>query len=111
MIHKEKLEELMVRNWAYFLDVKKVVVRVLQDASLAAGSFEIAGVGNPSEKDAVQISLSRCGLARDGFVIWVEFNSPRNGEIHAGTAEYLMDFDGTLDLRQIIGKRFRAKRT
>lgn len=105
MINRGKLEELLVRNWATFLDTKKLVVRVLQDVNAAVDTFGIAESGGGPAKNAVQVSLSRFHLADAGFELWVEFVVPRNGDVSVGTVEYLLSSRGTLELRQIMGTR------
>lgn len=106
MIYKEKLEELLVRNWAKFLDTKKVLVRVLQDVAAQADTFNIVGGDGRPERNAMQVSLSRFQLTDAGFVVWVEFVVPRNGEVCVGTAEYMLLAAGSLTLRQMMGTRF-----
>jgi len=105
MIDKEKLEEVLIRNWASFLDSKKLMVRVLQDANSTADTFNIV-MKDVGPKKMVQISVSRFQLTTDGFVVWVEFVIPRERETYIGTAEYVLKHSGDLDLRQLIGTRF-----
>lgn len=107
MIYKEKLEELLVRNWTKFLDTKKVLVKVLQDANASADTFNIVKSDGKPEKKAMQVSLSRFRLADTGFLIWVEFVVPRDGEVYVGTAEYRLLASGSLELRQMLGTRFK----
>lgn len=105
MINKEKLEELLVRNWAKFFDTKKLVAKVLQDVAISFNTFNIAERGGP-ERNSMQVSLSRFYLADSGFILWVEFIVPRDAETSVGTAEYILSNNGSLELRQIMGTRF-----
>lgn len=107
MLDKLKLEEVLLKHWASFLDSKKLMVRVLQDASDAAESFEKA-VATKIER-SIRISASRFQLTGDGFVIWMEFTVPRDAEVHLGTAEYLLSFGGELVLQQMIGTRLTTE--
>ena len=106
MIQKEKLEELLVKNWAKFLDSKKLLAKVLQDANAATPTFSIVKSAKAPEKNAIQISISRFQLADAGFLIWTEFVIPRDTGTHIGTAEYQLLNTGELGLRQIMGTTF-----
>jgi hypothetical protein len=105
MIDKGKLDELLVKNWTRFIDAKRLMVRVLQDANAAADKFNIVTSGD-GHKQMVQVSVSRFDPTSVGFVVWVEFSVPRDDVSYVGTAEYDLRIDGGVNLRQIIGTKF-----
>ena len=106
MIDKGKLEDLLIRNWASFFDIKKLVVRVLRDVNAAGDTFHAAKGGSKPDRNTMQVSLSRFHLADTGFELWVEFVVPRDGDVSVGTVEYLLSNSGLMELRQIMGTRF-----
>jgi len=105
MIDREKLEEVLRKNWTHFLDSKKLMARVLQDANSAADTFHIVKKKSRPQRNMVQISVSRCQPTCAGFLLWVEFFIPRDPHAYLGTAEYLLGEQNDPTLRQIIGTK------
>ncbi len=106
MINKEKLEEILIRNWANFFDIKKMISRVLQDVDASFNTFDITKEKNTGS-GVMQISLSRFHLIEDGFILWVEFAVPKNNDISIGTIEYVLSSNNIIKIKQITGKRFK----
>lgn len=106
MINKEKLEELLVRNWTKFLDTKKIMVRTLQDVNTSTDKFNYCENEKQITNTTTQISISRFYLAESGFTIWIEFIIPNNKYISVGTIEYILYHNGSIELKQIIGTKF-----
>lgn len=107
MFDKKKLEELMLRNWTTFLDSKRLMAKVLRDADETSGSFNIVKKRLEPKRTMAQISLSRCQMTKSGLVIWAEFFVPREKFACVGTAEYLIEDNGEITLRQMIGSKFQ----
>lgn len=107
MINKEKLEELLVRNWTKFLDTKKIMVKTLQDVNISTDKFNYCkDEKQPANNTTTQIGLSRFCLTESGFIIWIEFVVPNYNYISVGTIEYIIYHNGSIELKQIMGTKF-----
>ena len=105
MIYKEKIEELLIKNWTNILDAKKIIAAVLRDAAAASDTFNIVTEGEKPERNMLRVGVSRFEVTTRGFLLWAEFAVPRPNGSQVGTAEYLLGLDGTLRLLDVRGTR------
>lgn len=102
-ILKEKLEELLLKNWTYFIDKTRFLRRVLEDVQKADLSQS-----HQSELPAKQVKLSVTKMEpeKSGFVLWAEFSIPVENGVAVGTLVYHLRLSGGLDLKESYGHIF-----
>jgi hypothetical protein len=81
----EKLETILVSRWTEFIDIKKLRQFVVVEH-------------NPHDCSVIKLTLSRCYLTPQGFIIWIEStvrlaNQPNPVNI---TIEALLKFSGQI---------------
>ena len=95
MLLVENLEQLLLRNWTSFLDIKsftRYVVSLAKNAELQIGSSDV------EYPKGVQLKLSQFRLIERGFCVWVEFIVPNGpSETVIGTSELLFTNSGTCE--------------
>lgn len=84
MILFKNLEELLLKNWTTFLDVKRLTALVL--SIVRDGEFETA-TSETKYGNNLNLKLSRFELVETGFLVWVEFVVPREEGVVIGTTE------------------------
>ena len=103
----EKLEELLLANWANFLDRTQFLRRVLEDTRNATLSRS-----SQSELPERQIKLSVTKMEYQNsgdFEVWAEFSVPLDDGIAVGTHSYSLKLSGELELKQTYGHIFVPK--
>jgi|SRR3972149_5888749 len=103
IINKERLEKLLLTNWVSFLDNKKLLAFVL--STVKNQKFNVV-ISNKIPPKSVSVKLSKFELKEKGFVVWVEFTVPQQGDLVVGTSEIALNHDGTLSHIQTIGTLF-----
>lgn len=102
----DKLEELLVANWTHFIDSSKLMAYVLQKVQENTNNLAIISATNINPK-GVKITLSRCYLKPQGFILWVEFSTPLSKDRMAeGTMELLLSHTGNLSYITTLGNIF-----
>lgn len=102
ILKEDKLEELLVANWAKILDSSKLMNFVLQSARDYKNRFVVLDQQSPNKK-SLQITVSRFGMMPTGFLIWVEFVVPLDNKISVGTTELHLANSGILTHVETIG--------
>jgi len=104
VIVSEKLEELLLVNWANFLDKTQFLRHVLEDARKA-----ILPTSSQRELPPRQIKLSvtKMEVQKTGeFEVWAEFSVPLDNGVAVGTHVYSLKLTGELCLQQTYGHIF-----
>jgi len=104
-INTEKLEKILLKHWADFLNYKQLMAFTLEVVRDNKTSLTVQAESDLPEK-SVQIVLSRFELVRFGFVLWIDFTVPNDNEIAVGTVEAFLSNTGELRLRRIDGHLF-----
>jgi len=85
MLLVENLEQLLLRNWTSFINIKSFtdyVISLAKNAELQIGHSHI------EYPKGIQLKMSRFKLIADGFNVWVEFTIPNGpSETVIGTSE------------------------
>lgn len=105
MILFKNLEQLLLKNWASFFDLKPFTAYIL--SLVRDGDFEKIITDADYDKGGFQLKLSQFRLTDDGFLVWVEFVVPKPPETIVGTSELLISFTGEIEHRQTVGKSIR----
>jgi hypothetical protein len=82
MIDKLKLEQILVTNWAKFIDPRQMLSMVSGFASKAYCK----------ETKVERISLTRFELTKDGFIVWADFQAGNK----PGTTEFILSSNGSV---------------
>lgn len=107
-LNKDKLEKLLIANWAQFLNSSKLIGYVLTTVKSNIDRFVIISNSKITPK-GVSITLSRCDWTVQGFIIWVEFSVPISSDkIAEGTTELCLSHNGTLTHISTLGNIFIA---
>lgn len=101
IIRKNKLEEILIANWAHFADTTRLMSYVLGIARDETFSVnKVAGV----KTRPPQVKVSRFEPQPGGFAVWVEFTAPRDGGQVVGTTELFVRPDGEAEHVQTVGQ-------
>ena len=104
LILPEKLSELLLKNWANFLNKKIVIHRVLEDAKNANLTLS----NETSSKTQTYITITKFDLTdNSSFEIWIEFGVPQENYFIVGTHTYSLTLDGNLILKNTFGMKFQ----
>ena len=101
----DNFEKLLVANWTKFLDSSRLMAYVLQKLQEHSSSLDIISSEKIKTK-GIKISLSKFLLTHQGFLVWIEFNAPIQGNYAVGTMELLMTLDGEFNFIQMNGNLF-----
>lgn len=100
----EKLEKLLLVNWANFMDKTQFLRRVLEDAKKASLPTSSQRELPPRQ---IKLSVTKMEVHKcDEFEIWAEFSVPLDNNIIIGTHVYSLKLTGELFLKQTYGHIF-----
>ena len=103
IFNADKLESLLVANWTHFINSSKLMAYVLKNVQENANCLDIISSEKIKNK-GIRVTLSRFHLNKNGFLIWVEFNTPvANSKYAEGTMELNLSFGGTLNFITMNG--------
>lgn len=103
----DKLEKLLIANWADFLNSSKIMGYILKIVQENTERFVI--FPETKKPKGVSITLSRCEWTCNGFIIWAEFSVPLDkNKIAEGTSELCLTCDGSLTHLSTTGNIFIA---
>lgn len=106
--NEDKLEELLVANWTHFIDSSKLMAYVLQKIQENANNLAIISAAEIKPK-GVRITVSRCCLKQQGFIVWVDFSAPMSKDKMAeGTMELLLSHNGSISYMTTMGNIYSA---
>lgn len=104
VILSQKLEELLLANWANFMDRTQLLRRVLEDTRNATMPK------SPQEElpeRQIKLSVTKMEAQSSGeFEVWAEFSIPVDDGVALGTHVYSLKLSGELDLKQTYGHIF-----
>lgn len=107
IILEDKLQELLVTNWANFIDKTKFMAAVLQntrDAQLALHKT------NEMPPQRMSLTITKFAVVdKSTFEIWVEFSVPIDERVAVGSHIYHLGMDGELELKESYGCRFESE--
>ena len=106
LLDKQKLEELLLKNWTSFMDFKTLLSLVL----VAVRDTEFPARTTQEIKIQTQIKLSRFEPGEHGFTVWVEFSVPRGDGLVVGTSEIQLLLSGKATHIQTIGNLFLKRK-
>lgn len=105
---EDKLEELLVANWTHFIDSSRLMAYVLQKIQENANNLAIIS-GADIKPKGFRVTISRCCLKPQGFIIWVEFAAPLSKDKMAeGTMELLLSHNGNISYLTTMGNIYSA---
>lgn len=97
----DKLQRLLIANWADILDRNKFLLKVLEDARDREYPKLTSVV-----KRKTEFSITKFEPKNTEFVIWVEFTVPKEDCTLIGTHIYKLSLSGTLTLVESYGTQF-----
>lgn len=104
IILKDKFEQLLIKNWATFIDYKRLIAYLLECARDT--DFPVIQQKNLQVK-GTQLKISRFQPEENGFIVWVEFSIlVSNTEVIVGTTELFLATSGEASVKQTVGNRF-----
>jgi len=103
VINNEKLEHILTKLWAEFLDYRKVIAFVMTCVRDNKNDFPVFEEDSLPQK-TVEIALSRFTLKSDGFILWIDFTVPQETGFVIGTCETYLTNTGELKLNRILGQ-------
>ncbi len=106
ILDKSKLENILLANWANFLNPNEVMKFTLSCVRDNVNTFLVMEESELPKK-SVQILVSRFNiLEENGFQLWIDFTVPKNDEILVGTVEAYLEKLNNLKLISVVGNRF-----
>lgn len=106
VILNEKLEALLLANWATIMDKTRLLKVVLEHArNTEYSTLEQAQL--PPRHTKVQVTKFRPDGCK--FSVWVEFTVPKGEGVVVGTHVYSLNLDGELILLETFGSHFCQK--
>lgn len=84
LINKEKLENLLIRNWAEFLDLKTMFALVSRHGTQLLQDIDLM---------VYKMQMSRFELVENGFIVWVDYKmeaTDNRSVNHKLTSEFLL---------------------
>jgi len=105
---EDKLEELLVANWTQFIDSSKLMGFVLK--KVQDNTNNLAIICNTEIKPkGFKITVSRCYLKLQGFIVWVEFTFPLStNKMAEGTMELLLSHNGSISHMRTLGNIYSS---
>lgn len=110
MVSVEKLEEILVAQWAGFINPTKLMAWTMQQVRANLDTDFIVVTDADFSNRGTQITVSRCQLRSGGFLLWIDFTIPYEGNIAVGTVEALLDFYGKLTKESVTGNLYVKSR-
>jgi hypothetical protein len=98
-----KLEEVLQRHWAEFLDPVQVMRLVLEHVRNT--SFRTIYQAE-IPKQCTKISVTGFIKIGDGFQVWIEFTVPKNTGVIMGTVLLRLELSGKADIEESFGTVF-----
>jgi len=102
IIH-EKLEEILLLNWANFMDRTQFLRTVLEDTRNADLPNSYQQEIPPRQ---IKLSVTKMEVQNNEFEIWAEFSIPLDPGVAVGTHVYSLQLSGELNLKQTFGHIF-----
>jgi len=102
LIRKDKFEELLLSQWASFMDITKLLSYVLS----CARDITYPITKTKIKQRGTQLKLSRFEPQNDGFIIWAEFSFSRDSGTVIGTSELFLNPNGEINHIQTQGQFF-----
>ena len=99
----DKLEKLLLANWAQFLNSSKLLGYILNIVQENIDRFAVIPM-NKVNPQGMSVTLSRCEWTQHGFIIWAEFSVTLSSDkVAEGTTELCLKQDGNLSHLSTIG--------
>lgn len=103
VINNEKLEQLLTKNWAEFIDYRKLIAFIMICVRDNKDTFPIHKELDLPKKN-VEITISKFSIKRDKFLLWIDFTVPQESGFSIGTCEAYLTNLGELILNQVVGQ-------
>lgn len=100
-IKVDQLENLLLKNWANFLDSRELINFTLKCVRDNINSLKKIQEESLPER-GVQITLSKFELTPNGFLLWIDFTVPNKNSLSLGTIEAILTYDNLI-MKQILG--------
>lgn len=101
-----KLEEILVANWAQFINGSKLLHFTLTTVQKNKNKLAVIET-KQMRKKGTSISISRFQIINHGFFIWVDYFVPIDANKNAeGTLELFLKPDGNIHYNNLSGNIF-----
>ena len=109
VLNKEKLEEILQKQWTDFLDHIRFMRLVMEDVR----DTQFKEIRQESIPPVfVKFSVTKVNilnLSDYHLELWVEFSIPKEDGVVIGTNVYNLNFKGEIILKEYFGTHFRPK--
>lgn len=106
MVNVGKLEEILVAHWAGFINPTKLMAWSMQQVRANLDTNFIVVSDADFTNRGNQITVSRCQLQTEGFLLWIDFTIPYDGNVAVGTVEAILGFNGSLTKENVTGNLY-----
>jgi hypothetical protein len=97
LFDKTKFEELLVANWAKFIDSRKLMNFV--NYTVQQNKHHLATITDYKTQKKSQVTISQFFMQEKGFALWIEFLIPLDGKFAEGTIEAYLSMDDLIATR------------
>lgn len=106
MVNVEKLEEILVAHWAGFINPTKLMAWTMQQVRANLDTNFIVVSDADFSNRGTQITVSRCKPQHAGFLLWIDFTIPYDGNVAVGTVAANLAFNGNMTWENITGNLY-----
>ena len=103
MILTDKLEQVLLSNWAQFFDKLQLMKVVLEHA--CNNEYQIIKQEEIPLRHT-KIQITKFTPNEHNFIVWVEFTVPKENGVLVGTHTFSLTLNGELTLNETYGTHF-----
>lgn len=103
IILSDRLEKLLLANWAEYLNKNHLIQTVLS----AVRDADLKEMEGRPVSTQMKISVTKFSISGNRFEVWVEFVVPQDKHVAIGTHVYLLSLDGNFELQKTYGVTFK----
>jgi hypothetical protein len=96
-------EQILLANWASFLDKRQLLKNVLEDARNNEYPISLQEEIPPRH---IKMTLTKFATTNNMFTIWIEFTVPKEEGVVVGSHVYNLKLNGELNLVESFGTHF-----
>jgi hypothetical protein len=96
-------EQILLANWASFLDKRQLLKNVLEDARNNEYPISLQEEIPPRH---IKMTLTKFSTTNNMFTIWIEFTVPKEEGVVVGSHVYNLKLNGELSLVESFGTHF-----
>lgn len=106
MLLQQKFAQLLKAHWTEILDQTQVMKMVLEQ--VRSTDFPTLRSAKAYHKQTI-VAVTHFEVEGDGFVIWIEFQTPKDEGVVIGTQVYSLRLNGEIHLQENHGTYFLSE--